>query len=464
MSRERMQDEAIISVIERRREMSIKDVWFSHREEIFEVKNGRFSWTGKERIWDWNDCSVSFVRTIEHKLRVIVRSNANINSMYMGKYLFTWGKIPNDDKEKEKLLNYLKNDFKIDWVDNAEISKNDIGSDTIVIVSSEGKRAEIILDKNNDGAVLIINEDSIRREESLQAKEINDDIDIYRGKPVELRYMLGFDTDAEKILEPWAECYIAKKYKSKKKYGPMLRWVFQLDKKHWVWEWAKEGGKIENSKIYMLYKVINEEISFLSMKRSNIFEEEFEYPDDRIIPVIYQPAVDALENFIREIHCAQKRQEDGSIAIEVSVVFNNEQLRKNFLLQKIYEWLRKNIFYGRKEDIETFLIIDEKEPLKFEFKKIYSKKDGTEYDLKRDDIHGDNEKHLQRHDIKYYFMNPKHPVVFVNTSNHALAEDSANERLWAWEYIPWLTKSAVKLGDKTREKLDEAPDETSSSC
>lgn len=69
--------------------MSTEDVWFSHREKIWEVTNGKFSWTEKEKIWDWDNCSVSFARAIKDKLRVVVRSNARINSTYLGEHLFT---------------------------------------------------------------------------------------------------------------------------------------------------------------------------------------------------------------------------------------------------------------------------------------------------------------------------------------------------------------------------------------
>jgi len=42
----------------------------------------------------------------------------------------------------------------------------------------------------------------------------------------------------------------------------------------------------------------------------------------------------------------------------------------------------------------------------------------------------------------------------INTSNHAMAEDDANHRLWKWEYIPWLENSAVILGENTREEVE----------
>ncbi len=41
----------------------------------------------------------------------------------------------------------------------------------------------------------------------LQVKIEDDEINIYRGKPVELRYMLGFEVYYESIKEPETECY-----------------------------------------------------------------------------------------------------------------------------------------------------------------------------------------------------------------------------------------------------------------
>jgi hypothetical protein len=434
-------------------------VWFSHREKIWEVNKGRFSWTDEKRIWDWDNCTVSFIRTIENKLMAVIRSNANINSTYMGEYLFTWGRVPIEVKENKRLINSLNKYYEINLAENAEITKTD--GDTIIIFSGGEKRADIILDANNENALLKI---ASGAEYSLQVRVENDNINIYKGKPVELRYMLGFNIDPTKISEPRAECYIARMYKSSKKEGPKPRWVFQLDEDHWIWEWAKEGGNIRDSYIYELYQSICKEISSPSMKKSNIFDVKLEDQDNRIIPVIYQPAVDALDNFVREVHCAQTQEKDGSATVKVTLIFNNEQWRNwYYFLNKFYEWLRKNLLYFRTKDIESFKIIDQKNPVHFDFKDIYSKKNGKEYELEYD-IHGNSEDNAPKHDIKYYFINSKHPVVFVNTSNHAMAEDDANHKLWKWEYIPWLKNAAIKLRDKTREQIEEEPNEPSTSC
>jgi len=57
--------------------------------------------------------------------------------------------------------------------------------------------------------------------------------------------------------------------------------------------------------------------------------------------------------------------------------------------------------------------------------------------------------------VEYFFMNGNHPVVFVNTANHALAGHDTNRRIWKWEYIPWLNGSApIIFGNKTREEIN----------
>lgn len=422
--------------------MSTDLVWFSHREKIWEVNNGKFSWTEKEKIWDWDNCTVSFAKTNEEKIRIVIRSNAGINSTYMGKHLFAWQNIPGDDDENKRLIDFLKDEHKIDWAEKAKIFKN--GADKIDIYSGEKKRVEIILEENNQNAKLrFVNGVSY----DLQVKVEDDEINIYRGKPVELRYMLGFEVYYENIKEPETECYIVRN--PGKKEGPKLRWVLQLDDSHWIWEWAKEGGMIKDSYINMLYQSINKDRSLPFNKNDNIFNVKVEEKNNKIIPVIYQPAVDALENYIREIHCKETEKNDGSKEVEVTLVFNNEQLRNNFFLNRPYQWLRENILYGRKHDIETFKILVSKDSSDFIFKNIYSKIDDKEYGLEFDNIHGDKTDPPRRK-IKYFFINSRHPIVFINTSNHAMAENDANHRLWKWEYIPWLENSAVILGEKTR--------------
>jgi len=57
--------------------------------------------------------------------------------------------------------------------------------------------------------------------------------------------------------------------------------------------------------------------------------------------------------------------------------------------------------------------------------------------------------------ISHYFMDYQHPIVFVNTSNHAMAEHDANPRLWKWEYVPGIEDCPVTLGSMTRKQIDD---------
>jgi len=117
----------------------------------------------------------------------------------------------------------------------------------------------------------------------------------------------------------------------------------------------------------------------------------------------------------------------------------------------VYETYRR-FRYGRVRDVESFKILIKKnvENNRFIFKNIYS----DDHTLEDDNIHGDKENAPERI-IKYYFINHNHPVVFINTSNHAMAEHDANHHLWKWEYIPWMEHASIKYGNLTRKEIDE---------
>ncbi len=264
--------------------------------------------------------------------------------------------------------------------------------------------------------------------------------------------MLGFEI-LGKPSEPKTETYVARKNNPKKREGPKNRWVLQLDDNHWIWEWAQEGADITNSTSYKLYQEIANEIEYPSKKASNIFDVQVDMQDDRAIPVIYQPSVDALKNFVREVHCAKgPTHPDGSYEMEVSILYNNERLRQHGILNSIYAPFRR-LRYGRVIDLESFKILVKEDPASngFTFAGIYS----NDHGMNADSIHGDKPPPpAPKHPIKYYFVNHKHPVVFVNTSNHAMAEHDTNPRIWKFEYVPWLEDAPVKLGTKTRREIE----------
>jgi hypothetical protein len=266
--------------------------------------------------------------------------------------------------------------------------------------------------------------------------------------------MLGFEI-LEKPSEPKTEIYTARNNIPERKEGPQNRWVFQLDDKHWIWEWTQEGVDISNSIIYSLYLKIVNELEHPSKDPNNVFDAQMILQDDRIIPVIYQPSVDALKNFLREIHRAKGPiKQDGSYEMEVSLLFNNERLRQHGILNSIYTLLRR-LIYRRMMDLESFKILvgNNPESDRFTFEGIYS----NESEMNADSIHGDKAPPpAPKHPVKYYFIDPKHPVVFVNTANHAMAEHDANNRIWKWEYIPWLEDAPIKLGSKTRREIEQS--------
>ena len=276
----------------------------------------------------------------------------------------------------------------------------------------------------------------------------------FMGKEVMIRYMLGFEI-LGKPSEPKTEKYTARDNIPSRREGPKDRWVLQLDDKHWIWEWAQEGEDITNSTIYSLYQDVVNELEHPSIMGDNILEAHVEVEDDRVIPVVYQPSVDALKNFVREVHCAKgPANSDGSYEIEVSILFNNERLRQHGVLNSIYALIRR-LIYGRVMDLESFKILVGKDPAsdRFTFEGIYSNEQG----MNADSIHGDKTPPpAPQHPIKYYFENRNHPVIFVNTSNHAMAEHDTNNRIWKWEYIPWLKDAPIKLGSKTRREIEQS--------
>ncbi|GKS67003.1 hypothetical protein YTPLAS73_05500 [Nitrosarchaeum sp.] len=162
------------------------------------------------------------------------------------------------------------------------------------------------------------------------------------------------------------------------------------------------------------------------------------HPDkfDGMVPVVYQPRVDAWKNFLREINIHEEI--DGSY--QVTLVFQDEVLRRHWFFDGIYRVIRL-LKYKRIVDIESFTIKNNV----FFFSDIYSG-DNTMFD--------DNTHNKAEIPVKYYFGDHNHPILFVNTSNHALAPHDNNHNLWKWEYIPWSKLIPIKLGTKAREATE----------
>lgn len=282
----------------------------------------------------------------------------------------------------------------------------------------------------------------------------------YMKKDVMIRYMYGFDI--REIPELHLDVYGEPPPKNipNKHYGPQKqRWVLHLrkddkdnkdNKDCWIWEWA-DGRKKENTSVYKIYQMLKRKKENPDLKRQEIFHIPILTNDD-IIPVVYQPVIDSWKNFVREIHCHKLDDKDD---YEVTIIMNGEQLRKHKIFEWIYRPFRKEI-YHRLQDVETFRIFSKhNEPQNFMFSAIYS----NENNIQDDDIHGDRPWFFGKipiHKIKYCFSNKKHPIVFINTSNHAMAEHDTNHNLWKWEYVAWDPNSPVILGTKSRQEVEES--------
>jgi len=298
------------------------------------------------------------------------------------------------------------------------------------------------------------------------------------SRPMTLRFMLGFDINrVHKIYSQNINPSLHSVNYEERLNVPEERWIFRLDRDYWIWDWKAGSENMESSNVYQIYREIKTHLERLELAvAGELFDlkprsisdkivlnhlnssDRLTSPSDRrIIPVIYQPSADGSKNFIREVHCAQRVNED-TVEAEVTVIFNNEQLRNHSNLDAPYKQIRL-LRYNREKDVETFkIVIDNKDASKnyFVFKNIYSYIDGINRGLNEDDVHGDPVWEGEiRHPICHYLVNHRHPIVFVNTSNHAMAEHDANPRLWKWEYVPGIMDSPVTLGDMTRKKIND---------
>ena len=267
----------------------------------------------------------------------------------------------------------------------------------------------------------------------------------YKRKVVKLNYMLGFDI--EHIVDLKEDNYNEPIGNPNKQEGKLLpRWVLKLDENHFIWQWKENDRTVDDSELATIRKKLkNVQDEPYDPKKSNIFHTDSQQNDSRLVPVIYQPAVDSLKNFVREVHCNKINDR----TIKVTLLFNNEHLTNHKYLDKIYRIFRL-IVYHRVADIESFIInLENSAPEKFQFPGIFS----GNYDLEHDDVHEDK-CNVPHRKIQYFFVDEKHPIVFVNTANHAMSYHDTNHRLWKWEYIPWENNGPVILGTKSREEIE----------
>jgi len=294
---------------------------------------------------------------------------------------------------------------------------------------------------------------------------------VYMGesdspKDIRIRYMLGIDVAnvSDIMIEDYKlseDNYLIRENIGKNALfehnDKRQRIVFQLDDRYWIWDWY-DGIAVENTLIYKLHQYILSTMESASeiekgTFKINLNEDELDpkkLEKSHVIPIIYQPALDSLKNYIRQVHCAEIEPN----VYEISIIFNNEVLRKHKIFDGVYKFLRQ-IMYQRITDIETFRIhVDSSSQdtnnTKCLFEKIYSDDFGIEYDS----IHGDPPKANFR-DLKYSLFQYSSPIIFINTSNHAMAEHDNNHDIWKWEYIPFLKDSPIEFGNLSRKDLED---------
>jgi len=206
----------------------------------------------------------------------------------------------------------------------------------------------------------------------------------------------------------------------------------------------KSHRDLKDVRIWSDYEHETEDLYNTILQKKNnesttkIIESDYLERHNSMVPVIYQPRIDAWENFLREIHVHE--ESDGSF--QITLVFQDEVLRRHGVLNGIYRYIRL-LRYKRTVDIETFSFNNNQ----LFFEDIYS----GDNNLFEDTIH-----YQKEIPAKYYFQDNNHPVIFVNTSNHALAPHDNNHDLWKWEYVPWSKKIPIKLGIKTRQEVEDS--------
>jgi hypothetical protein len=123
---------------------------------------------GSKVLKDHDPVSQQMIDSLQGMLRMIIKNG----------YLFSMDSVPGDDDEK--LKEFLREDFNIDWTENAEIFKSDDGK-TISIRKNENT-AKIIIDEKKEKATLKITDG---RTHELKVKTENGKLIIYKREDVE---------------------------------------------------------------------------------------------------------------------------------------------------------------------------------------------------------------------------------------------------------------------------------------
>jgi hypothetical protein len=282
---------------------------------------------------------------------------------------------------------------------------------------------------------------------------------MYMKKNIEIKFLYSFEISS--IQEPVIEKYDQSSSYRRNDTGQQLRWAIHLkkegnehqDRKECsIWQWASKE-EITQSEIYHLFRDIENKLKSSGNMIINIDDVDEKKTHDKVMmmmPVIVQPSTDGWKNYIRQIHCVELNDSE----YEVTLVFNDEHLRKHGILESFYRFLRPYL-YGRLTDLESFRVIREGNAASYYvFPGIYSGKSN----IMEDSTHGDREWFLgkaPRRRVKYYYSNRMHPIVFINSANHALGELDNNQTLWKWEFVSWKPDSPIVYGNKSRKDIEE---------
>ncbi len=277
---------------------------------------------------------------------------------------------------------------------------------------------------------------------------------MYMKKNIEIKFLYSFDISS--IQEPVFEKYDQSSC-CRNETDQQFRWAIHLEKEgneHQdrkecsIWQWASKA-EITQSEIFHLFRDIENKLKS-SGSIINIDDVDKETDDRLMMPVIVQPSTDGWKNYVRQVHCIELNDSE----YEITLVFNDEHLRKHSILESFYRFLRPYL-YGRLTDLESFRVIREGNAASYcVFPGIYSGKSN----IMEDSIHGDREWFLRkapRRRVKYHYSNTMHPIVFINSANHAIAELDNNQTLWKWEFVSWKPDSPIVYGNKSRKDIEE---------
>jgi hypothetical protein len=280
---------------------------------------------------------------------------------------------------------------------------------------------------------------------------------MYMKKNIEIKFLYSFDISS--VREPVVEKYDQSGNCCRNDTDQQFRWAIHLEKEgdeHQdrkecsIWQWASKQ-EITQSKIFRLFTDLEMKLNKPSDSIINLDDVDKEADDDKLMmPVIVQPSTDGWKNYVRQVHCTELNDSED----EVTLVFNDEHLRKHSFLESFYRFLRPYL-YGRLTDLESFRVIRDRNTASYcVFPGIYSGMSN----IMEDSIHGDKEGFLQkapRRRVKYHYSNKMHPIIFINTANHAIAELDNNQTLWKWEFVAWKPDSPIVYGNKSRKDIEE---------